>query len=303
MALWLETDYFQDFHCKCGNCRHSCCKGWQIDISEKDYFRLIGLDCSENLHHRLECAFAQPEQPTEECFRVIVPNWLGECPMQNEDGLCALHKECGAEALPQVCNYYPRSMKQVGNVRLACCSGSCEAVVELLLQRDQLHLTTYTTSDTPVLSVHEHPGFPDLCIRCVDMLQDRTSSLSDRIDSIAGMLGCKSRFTSEDIRSILPSLEEVSPEIAEYLGDEQPGDERALENLLANHLLYTTFPFTDDRISTEDGAYGLITLHHLLRMISGCSGERFVDAAAALFHLAEHTSFYFNAFVLLHKKH
>lgn len=233
---------------------------------------------------------------------MILPNWLGECPMLDQDGLCMLHKECGAEALPRICHFYPRSMKQTGDVRLACCSGSCEAVVELLMNRDRLRLIPCEIQQQPLLTLPSHPGFPDLCIRCMEQLQDRKMSLADRIDAVADSLCCSERFKEADVCAILPWLEEVSPEITDYLGEERPGDERILENLLVNHLLYVTFPFTDDRLSTTDAAYGLIALYHLLRMISGLSGEQFVDAAAAIFHLAEHTSFYFNAFVLLHKK-
>lgn len=300
LAVWLEADYFKDFQCKCGSCRHSCCKGWQIDVSERDYFRLIGMDCSPELHHRIECAFACPEQPTEDCFRMIVPNWLGQCPMQDGDGLCALQKECGAEALPKVCNFYPRSMKQVGNVRFACCSGSCEAAVELILSKEQLHSVSYETEDEPLLSLNERPGFPGLCIRCIEKIRDRSMPLEERIASITAMLGGGECPGSAEIRNALAAMEEISPEIAEYIGEEQPGDERALENLLANHFLYTTFPFTDDRLDPKGSVYGLVTLYSLLKMVSGCSGDRFIDAVAAVFHLAEHTSFYFNAFVLLH---
>ena len=136
--LWLEPDYFADFHCKGGACRSSCCSGWDIAVDRNDYFRLIGLNCSEDLHRKLECAFRTPEYPTPERFRLISPNWLGRCPLQREDGLCALQCECGEAALPEICRVYPRSFKREGSNLQACCSNSCEAVVERLMEEERL---------------------------------------------------------------------------------------------------------------------------------------------------------------------
>ena len=28
----FAPDYYRDFKCSAGNCRHSCCIGWEIDI-------------------------------------------------------------------------------------------------------------------------------------------------------------------------------------------------------------------------------------------------------------------------------
>ena len=43
---WLKADYYDGFACKCGQCRNSCCEGWEIAVGMQDYFRLIGLDCA-----------------------------------------------------------------------------------------------------------------------------------------------------------------------------------------------------------------------------------------------------------------
>lgn len=185
MSPWLKTDYFDDFQCKCGDCRHSCCRGWQINVNEQEYFRLIGMNCSDELHHRLECAFSQPQRPTEACYRTIAPNWLGQCHMLAEDGLCMLHRECGAAALPQVCNFYPRSLKRIGNFQLACCSGSCEKVIELLLSQDRLQLLEHEEAFEPLLSLQAQDASLELTMRCVQLVQDRTKSLGERIDAIA----------------------------------------------------------------------------------------------------------------------
>lgn len=37
-------DYFDEFECIAGRCRHSCCAGWEVEIDEKtfDYYKAVG---------------------------------------------------------------------------------------------------------------------------------------------------------------------------------------------------------------------------------------------------------------------
>lgn len=78
-------------------------------MSREEYFRLIGLDCSEDLHHRLECAFRMPEEPSPERFRLISPNWLGECPMRDSDGLCLLQKNVAKKCCRKCAAFTPEA--------------------------------------------------------------------------------------------------------------------------------------------------------------------------------------------------
>ena len=32
----VAPDYYRDFHCKAGNCKHTCCAGWEIVLDEDD---------------------------------------------------------------------------------------------------------------------------------------------------------------------------------------------------------------------------------------------------------------------------
>ena len=51
---YLVPDYFPAFSCKMGACRRPCCEGWPISVSMKDYFHLMGADCSPDLRRRLD---------------------------------------------------------------------------------------------------------------------------------------------------------------------------------------------------------------------------------------------------------
>lgn len=130
---YLVPEYFSGFSCKGGTCRTTCCRGWGISFSMREYFRLVGLACPPDLRRKLDGAFHTVDYPTEERYAQITPNWLGECPLHMENGLCRLHAECGEEALLQVCRYYPRGV-HTALAKECSCSNSCERVLEMLFE-------------------------------------------------------------------------------------------------------------------------------------------------------------------------
>ena len=125
--------------------------------------------------------------------------------------------------------------------------------------------------------------------------------LRERISAITHLLGCSRTITRDMVQDMLPALLEISPELESYLRDapaESAGELSWQENLLANHLLYVDFPYVDRRVSKADAAIGLMTCYELLQMLSGYRGDERTDALAALFHLTEHTAFYYNVRLL-----
>ena len=116
--LWIETDYFEDFKCKCGDCKRSCCSSFNVSISKDEYYKLITLPCSKELSDKINYSLIEPDFPTNDKYRVIGKNYLGDCPMLDESGLCMIHSQFGVDALPSVCKQYSRSLKKVNDVLL-----------------------------------------------------------------------------------------------------------------------------------------------------------------------------------------
>ena len=320
--IWLVPDYYPDFSCKCGSCRRTCCYGWEVDIGMKDYYRLIGMECSDELHRRIECAFADPEERSERQFKKIAPNWYGLCPFLNDAGLCALQLECGAEVLPEVCRCYPRSIKSTNGILNACCSCSCEAVVELLERPEKLTFREMRLPVEPEMRVSAPYDLPQMHENCVRALRDESKLLRERIldvcrladeDLAAPDRGKRMRAIggcAEESENFAPYakriLERGNADGSAVLRERFPLWERWLENWLVNHLLYCDFPYPDGRIRPADAAYGLYLAFEILSLTGeacaadGASKDELTDAVAAAFHLIEHTSFYYNAYVLMH---
>ena len=130
---YLVPDYFFDFRCKMGACRCACCEGWPISVSLKDYFSLLSADVSKELRIKLDCALHIAPNPSPEAYAQILPRYDGQCPMRMSDGRCALHFELGEYALSDVCRLYPRGVREDE----CSCANSCEAVIEMLMEREE----------------------------------------------------------------------------------------------------------------------------------------------------------------------
>ncbi len=132
---WFTVpDIYTEFICKAGDCRKTCCHGWHITLTMQEYYRLIGLDCSPELRRRLDGGIYMLEMPTNERYAEFAKNYIGDCKMHGDDGLCTVQCECGEDCLPSVCRYYPRSPKTLHGDECSM-SASCEGVCELLMKR------------------------------------------------------------------------------------------------------------------------------------------------------------------------
>lgn len=181
--------YYPEFRCKAGDCRHPCCTGWDIAISMNEYFRMLGMNCSPELRRRLDTAFHLADDPSEYHYAVISPRWDGDCPLHLPNGYCGLQCECGEDAIPSVCRYYPRSPKT--RYAYQCqCSNSCEAVVELLFSMQEpmtflrrplsFHMVEHVPHENdPVARL-----FPAIQKACLHILQDRTRPFSLRLQHL-----------------------------------------------------------------------------------------------------------------------
>lgn len=118
--------YYSAFKCIAGECRHSCCVGWEIDIdplSLKKYNSIktvFGDKLRENIDFQNECA----------CFM------LGEderCPYLNEQNLCDIILNLGEEYLCDICKDHPRFRNfYSGRTEIGlglCCEEACRIIL------------------------------------------------------------------------------------------------------------------------------------------------------------------------------
>jgi hypothetical protein len=132
--------YYKDFRCKGGACRHTCCGGLAVNITQEEYFRLVGMECSPALRSDLDLALKPLNNPDPYRYACILPNFYGQCRLLDEKGLCRLQKECGYDVLTSVCKYFPRSPRMRDGAQCAT-ANACEETLELLYESE----TPWTT--------------------------------------------------------------------------------------------------------------------------------------------------------------
>ena len=144
MSAWYP-DFYPRFRCKAGACRHSCCRGWEIDVDEDSaaYYRalpgLLGEDLRRALREDAEgCHFALDEEE--------------RCPFLLPDGLCRVIAELGEDALCDICALHPRFFQELGEDELWGLGLSCEAATELLLETPELRFCCDETGEETDLS-------------------------------------------------------------------------------------------------------------------------------------------------------
>jgi len=330
-SKWLAPNYYKNFKCKCNDCRHSCCHGWQIPLSKQEYQNLIELECDNEFRHRLDVSFKQPDFIDEKRYRIISFNYLGDCPMQ-KNGLCEIHKNFGEENLPSICRLYPRSLKNVNGVNIACCSSSCEAVIEMLINDEPLKLEEIELNSIANLNYNIDSNVMEQLNHFEKILKDRSTSLVASIKQICLEVN-KEEFVSDynvntnplnDGLKLLNRLAtanflgDIAKAISERYEDNYyqyeidtenfeklfPNWMYYFENVLNNSLLYENFPFVDARFNKTLAYNGLCASYGLMRLVSigwcaiNPNKEALVDCLSALFHLIDHTAFYYNVNIL-----
>ena len=229
VQTFTVPDYYPGFVCKAGKCRRNCCFGWHITVSMNDYFRLVGLDCSPDLRSRLDRALHILHDATPERYAEFSRTYTGECPLIRPDGLCALQRECGEDALSSVCRYYPRSPRTLHGSECSL-SVTCEGVCETLFaKKDKMRFVKRELEfkyDLP-------PARDDLVTRFyertrklfTDILQDRDHTVSERLcacEEAAYLLD--TAFSSGDERLIADAINEcamIAPRRSPDIPDER----------------------------------------------------------------------------------
>lgn len=222
---YIVPEYFKHFKCKCGDCRHSCCEGWPVRISMKEYYRLIGINCSKKLRSRLDCALKICPKPDEVSYAEISTNWNGFCMLHREDGLCSLQMELGDSVQPEICQIYPRRLVQLSEINLCSCSNSCEAVVELLIAlKSPMQFEISDISIKPKFKVKVPKHQLEDCKNAISILQDRTRSLPDRLFTLGNCLngyewcskGTKDLFLAYQFLYSLDKFYENNRSVSDY---------------------------------------------------------------------------------------
>ena len=125
--MTVYPDFYDAFRCTAERCRHTCCRGWEIDIDADTAARYRAMEGP--LGERLRAAIDWSDGAS---FRLTEDE---RCPFLRADNLCDLIRETGGEdILCDVCALHPRFFTGAGETTFAGLGLCCEEACRLLLQ-------------------------------------------------------------------------------------------------------------------------------------------------------------------------
>lgn len=174
----FAPDYYRDFSCIAGKCKHSCCVGWEIDIDDKtsEYYKSIPGEFGKRLIRGISLDGDSPH---------FVLSAEERCPFLNKNNLCDIILNLGEDKLCQICSDHPRFRNFFSDrteIGLGLC---CEAAGRLILSRKQkTQLVVIEDNGIDELVSDEEQVFFALRERLFDIAQNRTKSINERIQEI-----------------------------------------------------------------------------------------------------------------------
>lgn len=214
-SKFIVPNYYKDFKCKGKECRASCCIGWDVTISLKEYYKLQTLKCSKSLRSMLDKTFVIKKNPNPDQYAIVQKNYKNDCPLHMEDGYCRLHKECTETALPLICNYYPRGIRNDYSYE-ASCANSCERTLEMLFNDDsevtfEEQILTIDLPLNPIIISDEHKNkYNGVRQICFSILTNRESTLASRIIQMGRVLQGILNFEDESNYQSIPIMFQLS---------------------------------------------------------------------------------------------
>lgn len=259
----IGPEDLQDFRCLAGACRHSCCRGWEIDVDEEyaARYRQVGGELGARLKEALET----DAEGTH--FRLDAEE---RCPFLNREGLCDLILELGEDALCQICRDHPRFRNFFTDHTEIGLGLVCEAAALQTVCREKPLQMVILEDDGVREAVPEEEREVEAAEKLLLALaQDRERPLEDRMARIREAAGVPAYPMSRETVELLLQLETLDPEwpglvkkAEQHLGkpwlcaDMEKPAEQLLCYLLCRHIPGTL----------EDGAYRERVLFCLLSL-------------------------------------
>lgn len=238
----ITPDYYQNFKCIKGECKHSCCIGWEIDIDDKtlEKYNNFKGDFSEKLKENIvvgDSAYFKLDKDER-------------CPFLNDKGLCDIIINSGEDMLCQICRDHPRFRNFYDDFVEIGLGLACEAAAKIILSKSEkvtLNLTD-EMQQIPVINFREK-------LFCA--LQNRDLPIDERVDNVLKMVGADFPC-DKDWYSVFNGLEKMDKTWEGYLPRIQDGlktdaDGQSLDTAYEQLLVYLIFRhFTD---CEYDGRY------------------------------------------------
>lgn len=201
-------NYYERFRCIAGECRHSCCIGWDVYIDEEtqEKYKKMGGETGKTVRAHL-C-----EKEDGICFEMCED---GRCPMLNAQGLCKIILEHGEGYISEICREHPRFYSFFSDRTEVGLGLSCEEAARIILSQeekarlcviseDEAEEEELWQSEAEVLASRE---------KVIAVLQERRRSIDERAEAMLALCAARPpEKTSAEWADVFRSLEMLDGE-------------------------------------------------------------------------------------------
>lgn len=120
---YKKPQYYDNFTCIADRCPDTCCAGWQIVID----------DTSLENYGKISGTFGERLRKSIDWEEGIFRQNQRRCAFLNQENLCDLYRELGADSLCDTCRMYPRHVEEYEDLREFSLSLSCPVAAEMIL--------------------------------------------------------------------------------------------------------------------------------------------------------------------------
>lgn len=189
-------NYYPEFKCVAGDCKHTCCAGWEMNIDAHTLavYNADKTAFGERLRSGVNFKKSQ--------FRA---DKNGRCAFLNGDGLCDIIKNLGKNSLCQVCRDHPRFRSFFDDRTEMGLGFCCEEATRIIL--------SFKDKIAPVLVFDDKKEQElDFCKatilefrqKVLGIVQDREKDINDRVSAVLSL--CNVNFDKANHKSIIKTF-------------------------------------------------------------------------------------------------
>ncbi len=257
----VTPSYYKDFRCIAGDCRHSCCIGWEIDVDDDTMqtYRafqdiLQHIDTSSDVPH----------------FRLAENE---RCPFLNSCGLCGIILNHGEDHLCQICADHPRFRNFFQNRTETGLGLCCEAAAQLILGYPGKVTLEITGTGGDSGNEREFFGMREQMFRIV---QNRDRTVEERITDLLTFADARlpdksitewAEYLSE-LECLDPVRNEILARVTRAADEAFPTEKFAVpaEQLLVYFLYRHLAPALEDGMTAARTAFAVLSTRMICAM-------------------------------------
>ncbi len=193
----IFPNYYDRFTCIAGDCKHSCCIGWEIDIDESamELYRSMDTEMGRRIRANIE---GEPPH--------FILGAGDRCPFLNDEGLCEIICACGENALCDICYLHPRYKNFYTNFEETGLGFCCEEATRIILFEQEPF--SVNLPENILLSEEEELFFAKRQ-KILNLLQNRSLTIAERFSALAESFDFSFNFSLEHLCDVYLGLERL----------------------------------------------------------------------------------------------